>query len=256
LLRPLDPGALIWYLGRLGLTLAELRPAEALACLAELQDLGDRLDEGSSAALATFAYLAVGYAKLGAQERSAACYPKLLPFRGWFAPLPADRALGLAARAAGNLDAARAHLAEAETRTRAAGMRPELALVLLERGLLERAAEGNRRSGARGGLGRELIAEGIGLCSELGMEELGRRTLSGAVTPERQDGARLHPAGLTNRELEVLRLVAQGRTNREIAETLFLSEHTVARHLTHIFTKAGVENRAGAAAFALRHELT
>jgi DNA-binding NarL/FixJ family response regulator len=62
-------------------------------------------------------------------------------------------------------------------------------------------------------------------------------------------------AGLSDRELEVLRLVAQGRTNREIAEALVLSEKTVARHLTHIYTKTGVENRTGAAAFALRHNL-
>ena len=55
--------------------------------------------------------------------------------------------------------------------------------------------------------------------------------------------------------MEVLGLVAQGRTNREVAEVLSLSENTVARHLTHIFTKTGVENRAGATAFALRHGL-
>ncbi len=62
-------------------------------------------------------------------------------------------------------------------------------------------------------------------------------------------------AGPSECELEVLRLVAQGRTNREIARALVLSEKTVARHLTTIFTKTGVENRAGAAAYALRHGL-
>ncbi len=61
--------------------------------------------------------------------------------------------------------------------------------------------------------------------------------------------------GLSAREIEVLRQLATGRSNRAIAESLFLSEKTVARHLTHIFTKMGVENRAGAAAFALRHGL-
>jgi DNA-binding NarL/FixJ family response regulator len=55
--------------------------------------------------------------------------------------------------------------------------------------------------------------------------------------------------------VEVLRLVAQGWTNREIARALALSEKTVARHLTNIFTKLGVENRAGATAYALRHDL-
>jgi DNA-binding NarL/FixJ family response regulator len=55
--------------------------------------------------------------------------------------------------------------------------------------------------------------------------------------------------------VEVLRLVAQGKTNREIAAALVLSEKTVARHMTNIFNKILVENRAGATAFALRHGL-
>jgi DNA-binding NarL/FixJ family response regulator len=82
------------------------------------------------------------------------------------------------------------------------------------------------------------------------MRELGRFVLDSARVEHVE---RL--AGLTERELEVLRLVAQGLSNRDIARTLFLSEHTVARHLTHIFTKIEVENRAGAAAYALRHNV-
>jgi DNA-binding CsgD family transcriptional regulator len=82
------------------------------------------------------------------------------------------------------------------------------------------------------------------------MQTLGEHTL-GRVT----DPSAPNVTGLTERELEVLRLVAQGRSNREIARELFLSEHTVARHLTHIFTKTGVENRAGATAFAVRHHV-
>jgi DNA-binding NarL/FixJ family response regulator len=61
--------------------------------------------------------------------------------------------------------------------------------------------------------------------------------------------------GLTDRECEVLRLVAEGRTNRQIAEELVLSEHTIARHLSNIFTKLGVHSRTAAAAFAFEHEL-
>jgi DNA-binding CsgD family transcriptional regulator len=60
------------------------------------------------------------------------------------------------------------------------------------------------------------------------------------------------PAGLTRREIEVLRHLALGKTNREIAESLSISEHTVVNHLSHIFGKIGVDNRTGAAAFALR----
>ncbi|HVL97818.1 MAG TPA: LuxR C-terminal-related transcriptional regulator [Egibacteraceae bacterium] len=60
---------------------------------------------------------------------------------------------------------------------------------------------------------------------------------------------------LTPREAEVLRLVAQGRTNRQIATDLVISEHTVSRHLTNMFTKLGVTSRAGATAYAYEHHL-
>jgi len=64
------------------------------------------------------------------------------------------------------------------------------------------------------------------------------------------------PGGLTAREAEVLRLVATGRSNPEIAATLFLSEKTVARHLSNIFTKLDVSSRTAAAAYAFDHGLT
>ena len=64
------------------------------------------------------------------------------------------------------------------------------------------------------------------------------------------------PAGsLTAREVEVLRMVATGRTNRAIATELFLSEKTVARHLSNIFAKLGVTSRAAATAYAFQHDL-
>jgi DNA-binding CsgD family transcriptional regulator len=63
------------------------------------------------------------------------------------------------------------------------------------------------------------------------------------------------PGGLSPREVEVLRLVAAGRTNPEIAAQLVLSEKTVARHLSNIFTKLGVGSRTSAAAFAYKHHL-
>lgn len=61
--------------------------------------------------------------------------------------------------------------------------------------------------------------------------------------------------GLTRRELEVLRLVAAGRTNREIAAELVISEHTVARHAQNIFAKLGLSSRTAASAFAYEHDL-
>lgn len=69
-------------------------------------------------------------------------------------------------------------------------------------------------------------------------------------------GDRSPPAGLTAREVEVLALVAAGRTNREVAGELVLSEKTVARHLSNIFTKLGVSTRTEASAFAFEHRLT
>ena len=62
-------------------------------------------------------------------------------------------------------------------------------------------------------------------------------------------------AGLTRREVEVLRLIAGGRSNRQIANDLFLSERTVARHVSNILGKLGLANRAGATAFAFEHGL-
>jgi len=61
--------------------------------------------------------------------------------------------------------------------------------------------------------------------------------------------------GLTERELEVLRLVSAGKSNREIAAELFISDHTARRHLQNIFRKLGVSSRAAATAFAFQHGL-
>ncbi|BBZ62984.1 LuxR family transcriptional regulator [Mycolicibacterium monacense] len=63
------------------------------------------------------------------------------------------------------------------------------------------------------------------------------------------------PSGLTARELEVLRLLATGATNREIAHTLVISEKTVARHLGNIFNKLDVSSRTAATAYAYQHDL-
>lgn len=60
---------------------------------------------------------------------------------------------------------------------------------------------------------------------------------------------------LTARELQVLRLVAAGKTNRAIGVELFLSEKTIDRHVSNIFAKLGVSSRTAATAYALQHEL-
>ncbi|MFD6463584.1 response regulator transcription factor, partial [Streptomyces roseolus] len=63
------------------------------------------------------------------------------------------------------------------------------------------------------------------------------------------------PGGLTAREAEVLRLVAGGATNKGVARSLVISEHTVARHLNNIFAKLGVSTRSAATAYAYAHGL-
>ena len=63
------------------------------------------------------------------------------------------------------------------------------------------------------------------------------------------------PAGLTDREAEVLRLVAQGQTNKAVAAALGISAKTVQHHVAHIYDKIGVSSRAGAALYAAEHEL-
>jgi DNA-binding NarL/FixJ family response regulator len=62
-------------------------------------------------------------------------------------------------------------------------------------------------------------------------------------------------AELTNQEMQVLRLVSEGRTNREIAEALYLGEGTVRNYVSNILGKLGVANRAEAAAYAVQHNL-
>jgi len=63
------------------------------------------------------------------------------------------------------------------------------------------------------------------------------------------------PGRLTEREAEVLKLVARGRTNRDVAAELFISDKTVARHLSNIFAKLGLSSRAAATAWAYEHGL-
>ena len=100
-----------------------------------------------------------------------------------------------------------------------------------------------------GGTGASrLLAGAVGQFSALGM------TGWCARAAEMQKSARL-PDGITPREAEVLRLVAEGRTNKEIATSLFLSVFTVERHLANAYRRIDVRNRADAAAYFVRHDL-
>ena len=104
---------------------------------------------------------------------------------------------------------------------------------------------------------RTLIDAARAICEPLGATPVLARA---DALMSRLDAARTaptpYPAGLSAREVEVLRLVAAGLTNRQVAERLFLSPNTVRIHVTHILEKTHADNRAAAAAFAQRHGLT
>jgi DNA-binding NarL/FixJ family response regulator len=100
-------------------------------------------------------------------------------------------------------------------------------------------------------------------CAALGDEDAAALELDAAREALERLGATsdlagLAPAarhGLTAREVGVLRLVATGRSNREIAAELVISEHTVARHVQNIFAKLGVSSRTAATAYAFEHDM-
>jgi DNA-binding CsgD family transcriptional regulator len=66
---------------------------------------------------------------------------------------------------------------------------------------------------------------------------------------------RAWPAGLSDREVDVLRQISLGRSNREVASQLFISPKTVGRHIENIYGKIGVSTRPGATLFAMQHQL-
>jgi len=182
--------------------------------------------------------------------------------------------------AAGDLDRARAAVEELEAtgdEFESPGLR---AAGLLARGRLELAGADSDRAGAtlRKALQQwqtlavpyEVAATRALLghaCRAAGDEDGAASSFDAAITiferlgaahdadrvREARGGGRALPQGLTEREAEVLRLVASGCTNKEVAAQLFLSEKTVARHLSNIFAKIGVSSRSAATAFAFEH---
>ncbi|HXM54345.1 MAG TPA: LuxR C-terminal-related transcriptional regulator, partial [Candidatus Dormibacteraeota bacterium] len=241
-LRRAGSGTLVWYLAGHGQALADLgRPGEAWARAEETERVVSTLDEGSLVRGFALAGLALLYIRLDAAAAAAACYPRMRAHPGRFHGVLFDRALGVAAAAAGDVEAGREALARAEALARREGLRPELAVTLLQRGVIQRATEP--------AAARTAIDEGRRLAANLGMGELARRLLD---VPAR--GGRASDE-LTPRERELLRELASGRTNRQIAAALSVSEKTVANSLTTVFAKLGVENRAAAVAHALRHDM-
>ena len=97
-----------------------------------------------------------------------------------------------------------------------------------------------------------LLDEVAATARALGIRGLGERAAPSRAAATTAPRAPAWPAGLTGREVEVLRLIAAGRSNSAIAQALFISPNTVLHHVSSIFAKLGVANRAEAAAYAIR----
>lgn len=188
-------------------------------------------------------------------HRAEQLYQQLLVFRGqrhWFL---VDRFLGELALLCDN-EAARVHLREAEQIAQREGLHAEMARILLDKSACEqRFQEDGFQERALTYLNEALrLFEVLHLQGAVEHVHQRQQELLSQPDPASVASAPL-PASLTQREVKILRLVAAGKSNYQIAEALHLSQKTVANHLTHIFNKTSCENRAAATAFAIRHGL-
>ena len=152
----------------------------------------------------------------------------------------------------GNLDQAAVHFEDALAFCRQAGYRPELAWTCCDYGDVIEEREG-MMDRARA---RVLLEESLAISTGLGMLPLVARVTERLAGIQVQPPpAQAYPGGLTRREVEVLRLVAVGHTDREIAEELFIGVRTVHTHLGNILNKTNSANRTEAASYANRHGL-
>ena len=144
---------------------------------------------------------------------------------------------------------------------------PGIAVVVLTTFADDDSIFGALRAGARGYLtkdaGADEIVRALRLASEgeTMLDPAVQRRLVDAVTapaapPSPSPGPASLPDGLTQREAEVLALIAAGLSNAEIATRIFVSEATVKTHINHIFAKAGLRDRAQAVHYAYAHGLT
>ena len=185
----------------------------------------------------------------GNVEEARAQYEKKIASRGQAADFFDASILGLLARTFGEFGKALAHLRYA--RDHMAHERPrygwicyELAKTLLEaRGAV--AAEETRA----------LMEESLSIARELGMPPLEERVSRDMATLGVAKCAPATPAGLSSREVQVLRLLAKGRSNKEIGFELGISQKTVMNHVTSIYAKIGAGNRVEAALFSAKHGL-
>ena len=189
--------------------------------------------------------------RLGDAQRAAQLYVRLLPYAEQTANHPravcfgsTQLYLGMLARAMQQPDDARRHLAAAIERNRDMRAWPWLARAQFQYGALL-ADVGEDRTASR-----RLLHEAEALADRLGMtallEEIGL-LLRGRVSR--------YPDDLTEREVDVLRLIAIGRSNKDISMVLSISLNTVATHVRRILNKSHCANRTEAAAYAMRHSL-
>lgn len=145
-------------------------------------------------------------------------------------------------------DDAEGHYARAAETCGQLGLRPFLGQVKCNRGLmlLNRRAPGDRR------LALALLEEAEELFRSLGLDYLQQKVRSVLARPRRGRPPSATNAGLTERELAVLSLLTEGKSNREIAAQLYVVDKTVEHHLDSIYSKLGVTGRVAAVAYALR----
>jgi DNA-binding CsgD family transcriptional regulator len=206
--------------------------------------------------VASLSYLADACAAVGDAELAALVYPELAPLAGGTVEIghgvacygAADRYLGLLAATLGEPDGAVEHFERALAFNRAMGASTWVAHTLYAYGrtLRARGREGDDDRATA------MLTEAATLAERIGMPMLlaRARALGG-----RLDRARTPPNDLSRREVDILRLVAVGRSNREIGLELSISGHTVANHVRAILRKTGAANRTEAAGYAYRHSL-
>ncbi len=201
--------------------------------------------------LGALAYLTDACSALRDESAAAVLYPQLEPFGGGNVMIghlvscygAADRYLGMLAATLGESERAEAHFERAMELNRSMGALTWLAHTAYEyaRFLL------SERRGADA-----LLGEAATLAERIGMPTLLARIRAlGSPAP-----AALLPGGLSPREAQILGLVAQGLSNRQLGATLSISEHTAANHIRSILRKTGCANRTEAASFAHRHGLS
>lgn len=232
------------------------RPAEARA---ELERLADDDVAGLPRDLVwlfTVSMLVEVCADLGDARRAALLYELMRPYEGRYVGGiggvcrgPVAHYLGLAAATLGRRDDALAHFEASAALTQRMGARPALA-----RTLEAHAAALLTRRGEDAARARSLLQQASAIYDELGMAHDGARARA-RLAGRRPAARQTHPAGLTEREIGVLRLIAAGKSNLEIAEELALSVRTVERHVTNLYGKIDARGRADATAYAFTRGL-